>query len=142
MDDFKSVTMSYLRDLARKHLGTGYSKLTKTELIAALAQFVPALKKVARIAGIDLPTPSKPVAKAAAPASKQPRAPQGKESRAGDKDKKKEPEKKAAERKKAPEPKEPEKKAAERKKAPELKAPAPKEPEKKVAERRKEPEPK
>ena len=47
MDDLKSVTVSYLRDLARKHLGPGHSKLSKTELIAALAKFVPALKKVA-----------------------------------------------------------------------------------------------
>ena len=109
MDDLKSVTMSYLRDLARKHLGSGYSKLNKKELIAALADFVPTLKKLARLAGVELPSRSKPAAKAAAPAAKPSREPsRGKETRAVDKkDKKKEPEKKAA----APK-KEPEKKAA------------------------------
>ena len=138
MDDLKSVTMSYLRDLARKHLGSGYSKLNKNELIAALAEFVPALKKLARLAGVELPVRSKPAAKAAAPATKKSREPsRAKETRAVDKkDKKKEPEKKAA----APK-KEPEKKAAAPKKEPEKKATAPKkEPEKKAAELKKEPE--
>ncbi|MBN1207741.1 MAG: DUF4912 domain-containing protein [Myxococcaceae bacterium] len=126
MDDLKSVTVSYLRELARKHLGPGHSKLTKTELIAALAQFVPALKKLARIAGVELPGRSKPAAQAAPSASKPSRA------REAPSMKKKEPEKKAAERKKEPEKKaaperkkEPEKKAAERKKEPEKKAAAP-----------------
>jgi hypothetical protein len=73
MDDLKSVTMSYLRDLARKHLGSGYSKLNKQELVAALARFVPALKKLAKLAGIEVPASSKPAAKPAkapAPAAK------------------------------------------------------------------------
>jgi hypothetical protein len=149
MDDLKSVTMSYLRDLARKHLGSGYSKLNKKELIAALAESVPALKKLARLAGIELPSRSKPAAKAAAPAAKPSREPsRGKETRAVDKkDKKKEPEKKAAapkkepERKAAPPKKEPEKKAAPPKKEPEKKAAPPrKEPEKKAAPPKKEPE--
>jgi chemotaxis protein histidine kinase CheA len=151
MDDLKSVTMSYLRDLARKHLGTGYSKLNKKELIAALAEFVPALKKLARLVGVELTAGSKPAAKAAAPATKQPREPsRGKETSAVDK-KKKEPEKKAAAPKKEPDKKaaaapktEPEKKAApEAKKEPEKKAApeAKKEPEKKAApEAKKEPE--
>ncbi|HZI11717.1 MAG TPA: DUF4912 domain-containing protein, partial [Myxococcus sp.] len=55
MDDLKSVTVGYLRDLAREHLGSGYSKLKKEELIAALAAYVPALAKLARLAGITLP---------------------------------------------------------------------------------------
>jgi hypothetical protein len=70
MDDLKSVTMSYLRDLARKHLGSGYSKLNKQELVAALARFVPALKKLAKLAGVEVSASSKPSAKAAAPAAK------------------------------------------------------------------------
>jgi hypothetical protein len=55
MDDLKSVTVGYLRDLAREHLGSGYSKLKKEELIAALAAYVPALAKLARMAGIAVP---------------------------------------------------------------------------------------
>jgi chemotaxis protein histidine kinase CheA len=158
MDDLKSVTLDYLRGLARKHLGPGHSKLTKRELIAALAQFVPALRKVAQLAGIELPASAQPAAKAASPAAKPSRDPGSKESRAVDK--KKQPEKKTAERKpepekkapekKAPEKKAPEKKVAEKKvaerkpvperKAPEKKAPEKKGPEKKVAERKPEPE--
>ncbi len=149
MDDLKSVTVSYLRELARKHLGPGHSKLTKTELIAALAHFVPALKKLARVAGIELPDRSKKAAQGAPTAAKPSKA------REVPAMKKKEPEKKAApERKKEPEKKaaaperkkEPEKKAAlESKRQPEKKAAAPerkKEPEKKAAapERKKEPE--
>jgi hypothetical protein len=133
MDDLKSVTLAYLRDLARKHLGPGHSKLNKTELIAALAEHVPALKKLARLAGIELPTRSKPAAKAVSSAAKPSRESRGKEARVA---KKKEPE-----RKKAPEKKEPEKKAAERKPEPEKKAAEPKpEPQKKAAERKPEPE--
>lgn len=131
MDDLKSVTMSYLRNLARKHLGSGYSKLTKKELIAALAEFVPAVKKLAQLAGVKLPARSKPAAKVGASATKQSREPtRAKETRAVDKkDKKKEPEKKAPAAKK-----EPEKKAAAPKKEPEKKAHEPKkEPEKKSA---------
>jgi hypothetical protein len=143
MDDLKSVTLDYLRGLARKHLGPGHSKLNKRELIAALAQFVPALKRLAQLAGIELPASAQPAAKAASPAAKPSREPRSKENRAVDK--KKQPEKKTAERKpepekkapekKAPEKKAPEKKAAERKPEPEKKAP-----EKKVAERKPEPE--
>ena len=48
MTDFKSVTVEYLRELARKHLGRGHSKLkTKKDLLAALAQRVPRLAKLA-----------------------------------------------------------------------------------------------
>ncbi|WPB81092.1 DUF4912 domain-containing protein [Archangium violaceum] len=48
MADFKSVTVEYLRELARKHLGRGHSKLkTKKDLLAALAQRVPRLAKLA-----------------------------------------------------------------------------------------------
>ncbi len=47
MGDLKSVTVRYLRELARKHLGRGHSKLrTKAELLAALAILVPALRKL------------------------------------------------------------------------------------------------
>ncbi|NVJ27099.1 DUF4912 domain-containing protein [Myxococcus sp. AM011] len=55
MDDLKSVTVGSLRELARKHLGSGYSKLNKEELIAALAGFVPSLARLARLVGIELP---------------------------------------------------------------------------------------
>ncbi|WP_342381400.1 DUF4912 domain-containing protein [Myxococcus stipitatus] len=55
MDDLKSVTVGSLRELARKHLGSGYSKLKKAELIAALAAFVPALARLARLLGIKVP---------------------------------------------------------------------------------------
>ena len=133
MDDLKSVTLDYLRALARKHLGPGHSKLTKRELIAALAQFVPALKKLVQ-----------PTSKATPPAAKPPREPEGKETRAVDK--KKQPEKKTAERKpepakkapekRAPAQKAPQKKVAERKPEPEKKAPQKKAPEKKVAEKK------
>ncbi|MHB8872391.1 MAG: DUF4912 domain-containing protein [Myxococcaceae bacterium] len=52
MDDLKSLTVRYLRELARKHLGKGYSRLkTKDELIAALKKAVPsALKPAAKAA--------------------------------------------------------------------------------------------
>ncbi|WP_309897270.1 DUF4912 domain-containing protein [Archangium sp.] len=46
MADLKSVTVEYLRELARKHLGRGHSKLkTKEELLGALAKLVPGLGK-------------------------------------------------------------------------------------------------
>ena len=46
MADFKSVTVEYLRELARKHLGRGHSKLkTRKDLLAALRQRVPGLAK-------------------------------------------------------------------------------------------------
>lgn len=127
MDDLKSVTLDYLRGLARKHLGPGHSKLNKRELIAALAQSVPALKRLAQLAGIERPASSQPAAKAASPAAKPSREPRSKETRAVDK--KKQPERKTAERKPGPEKKAPEKKALEKKA-----------PEKKVAERKREPE--
>ncbi|MFY2561624.1 DUF4912 domain-containing protein [Corallococcus terminator] len=55
MDDLKRVTVGSLRELARKHLGSGYSKLNKEELVAALAGFVPPLARLARLVGIELP---------------------------------------------------------------------------------------
>ncbi len=46
MADLKSVTVEYLRELARKHLGRGHSKLkTKEELLGALVKLVPGLGK-------------------------------------------------------------------------------------------------
>jgi hypothetical protein len=42
-EDVKSFTVQYLRELAKKHLGKGYSKLTKDELLAALKKAVPEL---------------------------------------------------------------------------------------------------
>jgi chemotaxis protein histidine kinase CheA len=139
MDDLKSVSLDYLRGLARKHLGPGQSKLTKRELIAALAQFVPALKKLAQLAGIALPASVQPAAKATSPAAKPSREPPDKETRAVDK--KKQPQKKTAERKpepqkKASEKKAPTKKAAERKPEPQKKVAEKKVAEKKVAEKK------
>lgn len=56
MDDLKSVTVEYLRDLARKHLGKGHSKLrSKAQLVAALAVAVPALAALAKLAGVKVP---------------------------------------------------------------------------------------
>ncbi|QRK07667.1 DUF4912 domain-containing protein [Archangium violaceum] len=50
MADLKSVTVEYLRELARKHLGRGHSKLkTKKDLLAALVKRVPGLAKLAGI---------------------------------------------------------------------------------------------
>ena len=130
MDDLKSVTVSYLRDLARKHLGSGYSKLTKTELIAALAHFVPALKKLAEVAGIAV---SKPAARSAAAPEKGARQARGVEKKPERKQEsaKKVPEKKREPtRKKEPEGKQvaqkknPEGKEGSQKKGPEAKKPA------------------
>lgn len=94
MDDFKSVTVSHLRELARKHLGPGHSKLNKKELVAALARFVPALKRLARLAGIELPGGEKPAPKAAAKSAQggEKQAPERKKEPRG----KKEPVKKAS----------------------------------------------
>jgi hypothetical protein len=48
MADLKSVTVEYLRELARKHLGRGHSKLkTKEDLLSALVKLVPGLGKLA-----------------------------------------------------------------------------------------------
>ena len=66
MDDLKSVTVSHLRELAQKHLGGGYSKLKKEELIAALAAHIPALAKLARLAGITVARKSSTEKKVAA----------------------------------------------------------------------------
>ncbi|PTL78275.1 DUF4912 domain-containing protein [Vitiosangium sp. GDMCC 1.1324] len=53
MADLKSVTVEYLRELARKHLGRGHSKLkTKKDLLAALVKRVPGL---AKLAGLQQP---------------------------------------------------------------------------------------
>ncbi|GEL73829.1 hypothetical protein MVI01_56130 [Myxococcus virescens] len=71
MEDLKSVTVSYLRELARKHLGSGYSRMKKEELLAALAAYVPALAKLARLAGIRV----LPKRSAAKPAASPARAP-------------------------------------------------------------------
>ncbi|NTX35419.1 DUF4912 domain-containing protein [Myxococcus sp. CA033] len=76
MDDLKSVTVGSLRELARKHLGSGYSKLNKEELIAALAGFVPALAKLARLAGIELPRKRPAAKKASAEPAKAPKRPE------------------------------------------------------------------
>ncbi|QDE89901.1 DUF4912 domain-containing protein [Myxococcus xanthus] len=65
MEDLKSVTVSYLRELARKHLGSGYSRMKKEELLAALAAYVPALAKLARLAGIRV-LPKRSATKSAA----------------------------------------------------------------------------
>jgi hypothetical protein len=68
MADLKSVTVEYLRELARKHLGRGHSKLkTKDDLLKALAGLVPGLTKVEEP---KVAKGSKPVAKASAPEKK------------------------------------------------------------------------
>ncbi|HEX8437728.1 DUF4912 domain-containing protein [Archangium sp.] len=47
MADLKSVTVEYLRELARKHLGRGHSKLKKKDdLLSALVKLVPGLAKL------------------------------------------------------------------------------------------------
>lgn len=52
MDDLKSVTVEYLRGLARKHLGRGHTRFkTKAQLLGALAVFVPALAVLAKAVG-------------------------------------------------------------------------------------------
>jgi hypothetical protein len=66
MADLKSVTVEYLRELARKHLGRGHSKLkTKDELLEALVGLVPGL---AKLAGVEKPKVAKKTAKASASA--------------------------------------------------------------------------
>ncbi len=58
MADLKSVTVEYLRELARKHLGRGHSKFkTKEDLLSALAKLVPGLGK---LAGETAPKAAKP----------------------------------------------------------------------------------
>ncbi len=48
MPSLKNLTVRYLRDLARKHLGRGHSKLkTRDELLAALRKVVPGLAQEA-----------------------------------------------------------------------------------------------
>lgn len=143
MDDLKSVTVSYLRDLARKHLGPGYSKLNKTQLIGALAEFVPAVKKLAQLVGIPVSGRAKPAASksAAAPAkaSREARSGEKKPERKQESDKKA-PEKREPERKKEPEGKKvPEKKDPEGKKGPQKKGPEPKKAAEKKAPEKSEP---
>lgn len=66
MDDFKKLTVKYLRELAKKHLVPGHSRLTKDELIAALKKMVPSALKGGEE---EAPAP-KVAAKKAAPAPK------------------------------------------------------------------------
>jgi hypothetical protein len=61
MTDFRKLTLNSLRDLARKHLEKGYSKLTKEELIQALKNWLP--KPIAKAVALK-----KPAAAGAAPA--------------------------------------------------------------------------
>jgi hypothetical protein len=68
MDDLKRVTVSHLRALAQKHLGNGYRKLKKEEWLAALAAYLPALAKLARLAGITVERKSSTVRDGAAKA--------------------------------------------------------------------------
>jgi hypothetical protein len=137
MDDLKSVTVSYLRDLARKHLGPGYSKLNKTELIAALANVVPTLKKLAELAGIAVAPGAKPADRSAVAAGKaapearggvkKPERKQESEKKLPEQkrelERKKEPEGKKVAEKKNPEGRKGSKKGPEAKKAVEKKAP-------------------
>ncbi len=69
MDDLKKMTVRHLRELARKHLGRGRSKLkTKAELIAALkAGFGSRASKGAASAKVVKPAPAAKAAKTAGP---------------------------------------------------------------------------
>lgn len=64
MADLKSITVAYLRELARKHLGRGHSKLkTKDDLLAALIGRVPGLAKLAEVEEAKEAKASAPVKK-------------------------------------------------------------------------------
>jgi hypothetical protein len=69
MDELKTMTVEYLRELARKHLGKGHSKLkTKADLVEALKSVPEVLKDLAKEV---LPTPTNaPVEPAAAAVAK------------------------------------------------------------------------
>ena len=69
MSDVKSLTVRALRELAKKHLGKGYSKFkTKDELLAALKKIVPTLFKPALARQLSAP-PTKLGSKKVTPAS-------------------------------------------------------------------------
>ncbi len=70
------MTVSELRELARKHLGSGHSRLkTKTELIAALKQKVSGSRAKAVPAKTKSPPKTKPVRKKEAATKRAKRAP-------------------------------------------------------------------
>src|SRR5260370_426316 len=70
------MTVSELRELARKHLGSGHSRLkTKTELIAALKQKVSGSRAKAVPAKTKSPPKTKPVRKKEAATKRSKRAP-------------------------------------------------------------------
>lgn len=52
MDERKGVTVSYLRELARKYLRQGPGTSRGRELVASLAERIPALGRLARMAGL------------------------------------------------------------------------------------------
>ena len=54
MDERKGVTVSYLRELARKYLRGGSGTSRGREFVAALAERVPALGRLARMAGLPM----------------------------------------------------------------------------------------
>ncbi|RYZ31562.1 MAG: DUF4912 domain-containing protein, partial [Myxococcaceae bacterium] len=54
MDERKGVTLSYLRELARKYLREGAGPSRGREFVTALAERVPALGRLARLAGISV----------------------------------------------------------------------------------------
>lgn len=73
MDDLKSLTVRSLRELARKYLGKGHSRLkTKEELVQALRKLVPSIKELAPTrkapgARPRKPSPEEAAAEAATP---------------------------------------------------------------------------
>ncbi len=75
MDSFKGFTVRHLRELARKHLGKGHSRLkTKDELIAALKRWMPDALKPARGERKVATAPKPKSARASAPKAAKPRA--------------------------------------------------------------------
>ncbi|WP_244224986.1 DUF4912 domain-containing protein [Corallococcus sicarius] len=54
MDERKGVTVSYLRELARKYLRDGAGASRGREFVAALAERVPVLGRLARMAGLPM----------------------------------------------------------------------------------------
>ncbi|MGI5862575.1 MAG: DUF4912 domain-containing protein [Myxococcales bacterium] len=75
MADLKVMTVRALRDLARKHIGPGYSKLkTKSELVAALSKVLPRSVQEA-LEPKEQPMEKEPVAKRTVAPEAQPERP-------------------------------------------------------------------
>src|SRR6202022_576519 len=76
MEDLKTLTLRILRQLARKHLLRGYSRLKKAELVSALAKCMS--HRSSRSAKLQVAAPRRVRAEAsrAASVAKSPRAPE------------------------------------------------------------------